>query len=88
MWRSSISPWIKTIPFVGAAVEWFWASPTREPHISTKDGLSGTIDNLARNMTAGLILPFIAYAVGIICFQSFSQNHTKRILLVKIPIRV
>jgi hypothetical protein len=84
-WRRAVSPQIKSAPLFGryldAAMEWLWPSPTREPHLATQDGLTGTIDNLARNITAGLSLPFIAYAVGII-FKSVVHDHTKRILLV------
>ena len=71
------------MPLVGSAVEWIWSPPSRVPHLSTLDGLSGTIDYLARNITSGLMLPFIAYALGVTCFQRFSQSHTKRVLLVR-----
>ena len=70
------------MPLLGAAVDWYWPSPTREPHLSSQDGIGGTIDYLARNITAGLVLPFIAYTVGLIFFRSV-PNHTKRILLVR-----
>lgn len=82
LWRRSIAPWLKKVPLLGPAMDWYWPSPTREPHLSSQDGIGGTIDYLARNITAGLVLPFIAYAFGLIFFRSV-PNHTKRILLVR-----
>lgn len=81
LWRSSISPWIKSVCVLGSLVEWFWPTPSRVPHISTQEGLGGTVDYFTRSLSAGLLLPFIAYAVGIL-FHPVTENHTKRIIMV------
>ncbi len=69
------------VPLLGGYIDWIWPTPCREPLQSSQDGLGGSMDYLARSMSAGLLLPFAAYLVGF-CFRSVTKSNTKRIILV------
>ena len=47
----------------------------------TQEGLGGAVDSVSRSVTGGLLLPFIAYAIGKVCFKNV-RNHLKRVILV------
>lgn len=51
--------------------------------IVTQDGLGGAIDTVSRSVTGGLLLPFLAYAIGNVCFKSVN-NHLRRVILVSL----
>ena len=80
-WRTTISPKLSQLPLVGWLIDWFWPTPIRQPLHSGADGLGGSIDFLARSFSAGLLLPFAAFIVGRVCFQS-TKNSYKRVVLV------
>lgn len=80
-WRTTISPKLSQLPLVGWLIDWFWPTPIRQPLHSGADGLGGSIDFLARSFSAGLLLPFAAFIVGRVCFQS-TKNSYKRVALV------
>ena len=82
VWRHTISPVINRIPILSPVLKWFWPAPKREPMDVSQDGLGGAIDNISRSVSGGLMLPFLAYAVGNICFKNVS-NHLRRVILVR-----
>lgn len=77
VWRANVSPLLPRLPLVGRPIEWLWPTPTRKPLASSQDGLGGAIDVMARSISSGLLLPFIAYFVGGYCFKSVSSNATR-----------
>lgn len=81
VWREEVSPQISTLPVVGGFIDWMWPTPTRQPLPPSQSGLSGSMDYLARSMSAGLLLPFAAYIVGL-GFTSVTKNNAQRVILV------
>ena len=86
-WRTTVSPKLSQLPLIGRLIDWFWPTPTRQPLHSGADGLGGSIDFLARSFGAGLLLPFAAFVVGRVCFQS-TKNSYKRVVLVNFNTKV
>ena len=86
-WRTTVSPKLSQLPLIGRVIDWFWPTPTRQPLHSGADGLGGSIDFLARSFGAGLLLPFAAFVVGRVCFQS-TKNSYKRVVLVNFITKV
>lgn len=80
VWRSTISPTLSRIPFVGSFMKWCWPPPKREPMVVTQDGLGGAVDAVSRSVSGGLLLPFLAYAIGNVCFKNV-KNHLRRVVL-------
>ena len=62
-------------------MKWIWPAPKREPMVVSQDGLGGAIDTISRSVAGGLLLPFLAYAIGNVCFKSV-DNHLRRVILV------
>ena len=83
LWRQNISPVIPQIPVLGPIIGYFWPSLTREPCITRQNGMSSTLDYLARSISGGLMLPFMGYIAGRLFFKS-KRNPIQRILLVSI----
>ena len=79
--RSNVSPALNRIPVVGSMMKWIWPAPKREPMVVSQDGLGGAIDTISRSVAGGLLLPFLAYAIGNVCFKSV-DNHLRRVILV------
>ncbi len=82
MWQENVSPTLSRIPCVGRLIDWFWPTPTRAPLPSSQSGMGGTIDYIARSVSAGLLLPFAAYFVGRFCFKSVSKSNPRKVVLV------
>jgi len=80
-WRSSVSPTLSKLPLIGQVIDWLWPTPTREPLHTGADGLGGSIDFLARNISSGLLLPFAAFVVGRVCFRSVKSNYGRVVLV-------
>ena len=49
--------------------------------VVTQDGLGGAVDAVSRSVSGGLLLPFLAYAIGNVCFKNV-KNHLRRVVLV------
>ena len=62
-------------------MKWIWPAPKREPMVVSQDGLGGAIDTISRSVAGGLLLPFLAYTIGNVCFKSVN-NHLRRVILV------
>ena len=87
LWRNSLSHWVRSVRLFGSLVERIWPTPNREPHISTQEGLMGSMDYLCRCLCAGLLFPFVAYAVGYL-FRNVIKTRTGRTILVMINVLV
>lgn len=70
-----------SLRLLGPLVERLWPSPAREPHISTQEGLMGSLDYFTRSIGAGLLFPFIAYAVGLL-FRNVIHGQARRTIVV------
>ena len=81
-WRSKVSPKLSTIPAVGRVVEYIWPTPTRQPYLSRSTGFNSAIDYVSRSVSGGLLLPVIAYIIGMKAFKS--RGKFQRIVLVSV----
>jgi hypothetical protein len=68
LWRREISPWLSEVPLVGGLIETVWPTPIRVPYASSQ-GPESPVERLARSLSAGLLLPFAAYATGKTLFR-------------------
>lgn len=81
MWRREISPRLSGVPFVGRLIEKVWPTPIRAPYTSSQ-GPESPVERLARSLSAGLLLPFAAYATGKILFRCI-KSTPKQVALVR-----
>lgn len=80
MWRREISPRLSEIPLVGELIETVWPTPMRVPYASSQ-GPESPVERLARSLSAGLLLPFAAYATGKTLFK-WVKGTPKQVALV------
>ena len=81
-WQQNMSSVLSQTPVIGQLIDWFWPTPARAPMPSSQSGIGGTIDYIARSVSAGLLLPFAAYLVGRICFR-FVKSNLRKVVLVR-----
>lgn len=84
MWRREISPRLSEVPVVGGLIEKVWPTPIRVPYTSSQ-GPESPIERLARSLSAGLLLPFAAYATGKSLFRCV-RSTPKQVVLVSVPL--
>ena len=63
-WRSKVSPKLSSVPVIGRVVEYVWPTPTRQPYLSRPTGFNSVLDYVSRSVSGGLLLPIIAYIIG------------------------
>lgn len=88
IWRKRIGPVISKTPILGSIVNYFWPAIKREPfrHQNSRGSITITIDNLARSISGGLMLPFLGYLFGKVIFGKTKLTSFQRTLLVNIII--
>ena len=80
LWRKKVSPRLSVAPLIGGIIEYLWPTPIREPHQSSQ-GPGNPVELLARNISAGLLLPFAAYLTGKTFFK-WVKSTPKQVALV------
>lgn len=80
IWRREISPRLSEVPFIGGLIEAVWPTPVRVPYASSQ-GPGSPVERLARSLSAGLLLPFAAYATGKLLLRSV-KSTPKQVALV------
>ena len=84
MWRREISPRLSEVPVIGGLIEAMWPTPVRVPYPSSQ-GPESPVERLARSLSAGLLLPFAAYATGKTLFRCLDSTP-KQVALVSVCI--
>lgn len=84
LWRREISPRLSEVPLVGGLIEKVWPTPIREPYMSSQ-GPDSPVERLARSLSAGLLLPFAAYATGKTLFKCI-KSTPRQVALVSVPL--
>ena len=81
VWRREISPRLSGIPLIGGLIEAIWPTPVRVPYPSSQ-GPANLVEEAARSLSAGLLLPFAAYITGKVLF-SCVKSTPKQVTLVR-----